>query len=55
LEGASQQPYQLFSINGELLSQGTLKPGSNLLDISTLKPGVYILKSGSHNARVVKM
>jgi len=54
-EGTSPQPYQLFSINGEHLSQGTLKPGSNLLDISTLKPGVYILKSGSYNARVVKM
>jgi hypothetical protein len=54
-EGTSQQPYQLFSINGELLLQGTLKPGSNLLDISTLKPGVYILKSGSRNARIVKM
>ncbi len=54
-EGASEQPYQLFSIKGELLSQGTLKSGSNLLDISTLKPGVYILKSGSRNARVVKM
>jgi len=54
-EGTSQQPYQLFSINGELLLQGTLKPGSNLLDVSTLKPGVYILKSGSRNTRIVKM
>jgi len=54
-EGTLQQPYQLFSINGELLSQGSLKPGSNLLDISTLKPGVYILKSESRSVRVVKM
>jgi hypothetical protein len=54
-EGASPQPYQLFSVSRELLSQGTLKTGSNLLDISALKPGIYILKSGSRNVRIVKM
>ncbi len=55
LEGTSSMVYSLYSINGKLISQGILKPGQNLLDISNLKPGVYILKSGSRNARVVKM
>ena len=54
-ESTSQQEYMLFSINGSVLKQGILKPGNNLLDISDLKPGVYILKSGSRNVRVVKM
>lgn len=55
LESSSPLSYQLFSINGMYISQGTLKPGNNLLDISGLKPGIYILKSGSHNVRIVKM
>jgi hypothetical protein len=45
----------LFSINGLFIKQGILKPGNNLLDISDLKPGVYILKSVSSNVRIVKM
>jgi hypothetical protein len=55
VEGSSKQPYQLYSITGELILHGILNPGNNLLDISTLKPGVYILKSGSRNMRIVKM
>ena len=55
IEGTSKQPYQLFSITGELILQGILNPGKNLLDISTLYPGVYILKSGDRNLRIVKM
>ena len=54
-ESSSQQEYILFSINGSLLKQGILKPGNNLLDISDLKSGIYILKSGSNNVRLVKM
>jgi hypothetical protein len=54
-ESSSQQEYMLFSINGSFLTQGILKPGNNLLDISDLKPGVYILKSGSRNVRIVKL
>jgi hypothetical protein len=54
-ESTSQQEYMLFSINGLFIKQGILKPGNNLLDISDLKPGVYILKSVSSNVRIVKM
>ena len=54
-ESSSQREYMLFSINGSFLKQGILKPGNNLLDISDLNPGIYILKSGSNNVRLVKM
>jgi hypothetical protein len=54
-ESSSQREYLLYSINGLLIKQGILKPSNNLLDISDLKPGVYILKSGNSNVRIVKM
>jgi hypothetical protein len=54
-ESSSQREYLLYSINGLFIKQGILKPGNNLLDISDLKPGVYILKSGSSNLRIVKL
>ncbi len=54
-ESSSQREYLLYSINGIFIKQGILKPGNNLLDISDLKPGVYILKSGNSNVRIVKM
>ena len=53
--GTSTLPYRLLSINGKLVQQGILNPGNNQLDISTLKPGIYILKSGNLNIRIVKM
>ena len=54
-EGTSHQPYLLYSVNGALISKGEFNPGKNLLDLSSLKPGVYILQSGSRNVRIVKM
>jgi len=54
-DNASKLTYQLFSITGDAILSGTLFPGKNLLDLSTLKPGVYILKSGDRNLRIVKM
>jgi hypothetical protein len=54
-EDSSQREYLLYSINGIFIKQGILKPGNNLLDISELKAGVYILKSGNSNVRIVKM
>ena len=54
-EGSAKREYVLFAINGLFIKQGILKPGNNLLDISDLKPGVYILKSGNSNVRIVKM
>ncbi len=54
-ESSSQREYLLYSINGLFIKQGILKPGNNLLDISELKPGVFILKSGNSNVRIVKM
>ncbi len=55
VEGPSQIAYMLFSINGAFIKQGILNPGKNLLDLTNLKSGVYILKSGSRNVRIVKM
>jgi uncharacterized protein (TIGR02145 family) len=36
--------YVILSVNGDLLLEGTLLPGVNILDIGNLDPGVYIIE-----------
>jgi hypothetical protein len=54
-ESNSKIPYILYAVSGIVLSQGYIHPGKNTLDVSGIKPGIYILKSGEHTSRVVKM
>lgn len=55
LQNQTEARYYLFTVNGVQLLQGTFTKGSNTLNISELKPGVYILKCGSHASRLLKM
>jgi hypothetical protein len=54
-KASSNANYFLYSVNGTLISKGNLSPGKNLLNVSTLKSGVYIMKTGSNNVRIIKL
>lgn len=47
----------VFGISGELQQSGTFDNGTNLLDLSELAPGVYLIQLGNagHVKRMVKM
>jgi hypothetical protein len=47
--------YQIYDLNGRLYYNGILNPGKNLVNISSLKPGVYLLKSNNQFARIIVM
>jgi hypothetical protein len=44
--------YQLYDVRGELVSSGYLLPGTNRLDLSGFRSGVYVLKCGLSNNRI---
>lgn len=54
-DSKSVMDFHLYSIDGKCIKQGWLMPGTNILDVTTLKPGIYILKSGRWNSRIIKM
>lgn len=47
--------YQVYDLNGRLQFAGILNPGKNQINISSLRPGVYLLKSNNRYARIVVM
>jgi len=55
LDEKKAQPYQIFDYSGKLLSEGSLKPGTNTIPVNRLDAGVYLLKSGSQVGRFIKM
>jgi hypothetical protein len=46
-------PYQVYDLNGRLYLNGMLNPGKNRLNISSLSPGVYLLKCNNQFTRIV--
>jgi hypothetical protein len=59
IDGVTQsgQRYKIISVVGAVLLQGTLKQGSNSIDIKTLADGVYMVEVGGSDEgkKVVKM
>ncbi|MEI6750251.1 MAG: T9SS type A sorting domain-containing protein [Bacteroidales bacterium] len=47
--------FQVFDLNGKLYFSGLLNPGKNVINISSLKPDVYLLKSNNRCARIIVM
>ena len=47
--------FQVFDLNGKLYFGGLLNPGKNVINISSLKPDVYLLKSNNRCARIIVM
>ena len=54
-EEKAAQPFFLYDYSGKLVLDGNLKSGKNQINIQSMKPGVYLLKSTNTWARFVKM
>lgn len=52
---ASDIPFQIFDINGQLRKSGYLINGTADIDLSDFKPGIYIIRSGSCSVKIVKL
>jgi len=48
-------PYYLYHVNGIRVSEGVMKPGDNVLDLSHLPPGIYLLTCDGITVKVVKI
>ena len=47
--------FQVYDLDGRMQFRGILKPGKNQVNISSLKPGVYLLKNNNRFARIIVM
>jgi pimeloyl-ACP methyl ester carboxylesterase len=48
-----QNKVTIHSLNGQVLIQRSIQPGMNTIDVSQLKLGVYLVKSGSNTQKLV--
>ena len=48
-----QNTITIHSLNGQVLIQRPIQPGMNTIDVSQLKLGVYLVKSGSNTQKLV--
>lgn len=46
---------KLFDLAGRLVKEAHLEPGENRLDMSYLRPGVYIIQTGKEKRKVIKL
>lgn len=54
IEALKESPYEVFDVNGKSVMTGKLNIGSNVLDMSSLSAGVYVVKVGGLEMRVVR-
>ena len=54
VESAETNNYQLINTMGQVVSTGNLVAGKNIIDISNLSTGVYLIKTSSGQKRFVK-
>ena len=53
LENKNPQEYRIYNLNGGLVQIGLLAEGNNRLDISSLSPGFYYIKSGQKSVKFI--
>ncbi|MBL7889282.1 MAG: T9SS type A sorting domain-containing protein [Bacteroidia bacterium] len=51
---ALENYYSIMSIEGKVLLNGSLKPGKNSINISSLSPGIYFFKAGTISKKFIK-
>lgn len=52
---ASTIPFLVSDINGQVRKSGNLANGTADINLNDLKPGIYIIRSGSCSAKIVKL
>ena len=45
--------YQVLDISGRIVAKGILQPNENLVDVSALSSGVYVLRVNEFYSRIV--
>lgn len=53
IKGAIDKTYEIYSISGKLIHTGTIKKDSGQIDVSALSNGIYIVKVGTKNERLL--
>jgi hypothetical protein len=53
--GKQKAAYQLLTIGGAMAKQGYFTDGSNTLDLSQLKPGIYFLRCEGQSMKIVHL
>lgn len=46
-------PVQMMDMSGRVIWKGTLKAGTNRIDVGTLKSGMYMMSSGTSRERII--
>ncbi len=54
VESTETDTYQLINTTGQVVSTGNLVAGKNIIDISNLSAGVYLIKTSAEQKRFVK-
>lgn len=52
-ENKDPQEYRIYNLTGSLVQTGLLVQGNNQLNISSLTPGFYLLKSGQASVKII--
>ena len=52
-ENKNPQEYRIYNITGSLVQSGILVQGNNQLNISSLTPGFYVIKSGQISTKLI--
>lgn len=52
---SSASPFLISDINGQVRKSGNLVNGTAEVNLNDLKPGVYVVRSGGSNAKIIKL
>lgn len=55
LDGNESLLYHLYTVNGKLVSTGKLQPGTTIIELSFLTPGIYLFNCGNRHVKLVKL
>jgi hypothetical protein len=54
LNASETQEYEIYSLMGKVVLRGTIKPNMNSINLASLAPNTYILKTGNQTFRLIK-
>ena len=54
LNDSETQEYEIYSLMGKVVLRGTIKPNMNPINLTSLTPNTYILKTGNQTIRLIK-
>jgi hypothetical protein len=52
IDSKTEQTFNLLNISGQLLQSGSLKKGTNTVDVNGLSSGLYFIKIGNEARKI---